>query len=182
MYVGLTREGLGLNNLVFLVVEHFLWAAKDISSSKIEAVLESDESCKISMFGFGLSTAINKAAGITQAEVAMTQLGGSGDSFDWRLYHGTGPAPVNFLSKRFELKIWRAGIEYHLNYNEGINEAPMSSIRSTKDQSGTSIHFWPDPTVFSPHHFDAERIEIRLREYAADSGRAEISFKDRRNT
>ena len=183
MYVGLTTDGTGLCNLIFSIVEFFLWVTKDFALTKIDVELEADNSCTITIFNFGLPTTISKFHDLTQAEVIMTKLAGHPDSYSfiWG-FQGIGPAPVNFLSKRLELKIWSGGIEYHLHFGEGVKQAPMSSMKTAKDQSGTSVHFWPDQTVFFPHHFDSEKIEVRLREYMALTGNAEIKLKDKRKT
>src|SRR5690625_6789220 len=88
----------------------------------------------------------------------------SGGKFDNSGYkvsgglHDVGASVVNALSTSLEVYVHRDGKIYHLDFERGILKTEIEVIGET-DQTGTRIHFTPDPEIFSEtQEFDYETL------------------------
>ncbi|HEV8205868.1 MAG TPA: DNA topoisomerase (ATP-hydrolyzing) subunit B [Acidimicrobiia bacterium] len=185
MYIGSTGPS-GLHHLVYEVVDNSVDEAMAGEATRIDVTLLADGGCRVSDNGRGIPVDNhreyrNKSA----AEVIMTTLhagakfGGDGYKISGGL-HGVGVSVVNALSSRLEMEIHRDGGRWVQEFAKGGK--PQGKIRRVKasKQTGTTITFWPDATIFEETEFRAQTILERLREMAFLNRGLEIRFTDER--
>jgi len=185
MYIGSTGPS-GLHHLVYEVVDNSVDEAMAGEATRIDVTLLADGGCRVSDNGRGIPVDNhreyrNKSA----AEVIMTTLhagakfGGDGYKISGGL-HGVGVSVVNALSSRLVMEIHRDGGRWVQEFAKGGK--PQGKLRRVKPskQTGTTITFWPDATVFEETEFRAQTILERLREMAFLNKSLEIVFRDER--
>ncbi|RAS94757.1 DNA topoisomerase IV subunit B, partial [Bacillus cereus] len=95
--------------------------------------------------------------------------------------HGVGASVVNALSEWLVVTIKRDGNIYEQRFeNGGVPVTTLEKIGKTKE-SGTTMHFKPDTTIFSTTNYNYETLCERLRESAFLLKGMKISIKDERN-
>ncbi|MFB5561637.1 DNA topoisomerase IV subunit B, partial [Bacillus cereus] len=95
--------------------------------------------------------------------------------------HGVGASVVNALSEWLVETIKRDGNIYEQRFeNGGVPATTLEKIGKTKE-SGTTMHFKPDTTIFSTTNYNYETLCERLRESAFLLKGMKISIKDERN-
>lgn len=183
MYIGSTGPK-GLHHLVFEIVDNSIDEAVAGYCNKIEVTIKSDNSVLVQDYGRGIPVDIHPLMGIPALEVILTTLhsggkfGGSGYTISGGL-HGVGLSVVNALSKRMEIVVKKDGHSYRQDYERGKPVTPLTIIGDTKE-TGTSIHFWPDPEIFEEIVFQRDIIIQRLRELAFLNKDLLIVFNDER--
>ena len=125
--------------------------------------------------------------GKSAAEVVLTVLhaggkfGGSGYKVSGGL-HGVGVSVVNALSQRLVLEVDRDGNRHRMEFAKGGKPQGKLEIAgpSPRGRTGTSVSFWPDPTVFDDTEYHARTILERLQTMAFLNKGLEIRFRDQR--
>jgi len=181
MYVGSTSKD-GLHHLVYEVVDNAIDEALAGFCNLIKVTINNDGSLTVEDNGRGIP--IEKhVTGKSAMEVALTKLH-AGGKFDHKAYlisgglHGVGVSVVNALSKKMIAQVKRNGVVYEQVYkNGGKPEGNVKSIGKT-DETGTTIQFWPDDSIFSIVKFDYEVLEARFRELAFLNAGVKIILKD----
>ncbi|HEX5096908.1 MAG TPA: ATP-binding protein, partial [Acidimicrobiia bacterium] len=185
MYIGSTGPS-GLHHLVYEVVDNAVDEALAGHASRIDVTLLADGGCRVIDDGRGIPVDPHpEYTDKSAAEIVLTMLhaggkfGGEGYKISGGL-HGVGVSVVNALSRRLELEIWRDGGHYRQVFLDGgTPEAPLERLGDS-DDTGTSVTFWPDPTIMEEVDFRAQTLLERLREMAFLNKGLEIVFRDER--
>ncbi|MCB1299450.1 MAG: type IIA DNA topoisomerase subunit B, partial [Microthrixaceae bacterium] len=135
--------------------------------------------------GRGIPVDIHKAEGKSTVEVVLTVLhaggkfGGGGYAVSGGL-HGVGSSVVNALSSRFEVEVRRQGHVWRQLYlGGGIPQAPLEKGEAS-DETGTTITFWPDSTIFESVHFEYDTLRTRFQQMAFLNKGLRIELSDQR--
>lgn len=169
MYIGST-DSRGLHHLVYEIVDNAVDEALAGFGNHIIVKLHEDQSISVRDFGRGMPTGMHKT-GKPTPEVIFTVLH-AGGKFGQGGYktsgglHGVGSSVVNALSSFLEVTIYREGTKYQMRFeNGGTPVTTLEQLGKTKE-TGTLVHFKPDPTIFSVTKYNFDTLAERLRESA----------------
>jgi DNA gyrase subunit B len=185
MYIG-SVSSRGLHHIVYEIVDNSIDEALAGFCTKIILIIGKDNSITVIDNGRGIPVDIHPKYNIPALEVVMTKLH-AGGKFDKNTYkvsgglHGVGLSVVSALSKNLEITIKRDGKIYHQNYKIGVPVDKLTVIgECALSDTGTTIHFWPDDTIFTEMTFDFQILESRLRELAFLNKGLRIMLHDER--
>ena len=185
MYIGSTSSR-GLHHLVYEIVDNSVDEALAGYCSAIDVTINPDNSVTVIDNGRGIPVGINKKAGIPAVEVVFTILhaggkfGGGGYKVSGGL-HGVGASVVNALSNWLEVKIRQDGKVYMQRYERGKVVKKLEVIDSCPiEETGTTVTFMPDDTIFEETFFDYDILKTRLRETAFLTKNLKIVLRDTR--
>ncbi|MDY3899537.1 MAG: DNA topoisomerase IV subunit B [Bacilli bacterium] len=171
MYIGST-DARGLHHLVWEIVDNAIDEALSGYGNKIIVNIHPDNSIEVIDNGRGIPTGIHKTEKLPTPQVIFNTLH-SGGKFDpnggYKVsggLHGVGSSVVNALSEWLTVTIYRDGKIYNQTYRNGgkVIEKPKN-LGDTR-RTGSTIHFKPDPKIFSSTIFDYKTIANRLKESA----------------
>ena len=184
MYIGST-SGEGLHHLVWEIVDNSIDEALAGFASKIEVIVEKDNSITIKDDGRGIPIGIQAKTGRPAVETVFTILhaggkfGGGGYKVSGGL-HGVGASVVNALSTSLDVKVYKEGKVYFQEYRRGAVVDDLKVIGET-EAHGTTVHFVPDPEIFTETTiFNFEKLATRVRELAFLNRGLRISIEDLR--
>ncbi len=182
MYIGSTSSK-GLHHLVYEVVDNSIDEALAGYCSEIEVIIGKDNSISVVDNGRGIPVDMH-ATGRPAVEVVMTKLnaggkfGGDGYKVSGGL-HGVGVSAVNALSEFMDVTIKRDGKSYSIKFSRGETVEQLKEI-GTADNTGTTVHFLPDKTIFEETIFNYEILRHRMRELAFLNKNIKIIMTDER--
>jgi DNA gyrase subunit B len=183
MYIGST-DTKGLHHLVYEVIDNSIDEHLAGHCSHIELIIRADNSISVSDNGRGIPVGMHQKLQKSALEVVMTVLH-AGGKFDKNTYkvsgglHGVGVSCVNALSISLIAEIRREGNVFLQKYSCGKPLGDVAIIGQS-EKTGTTIHFTPDPTIFSDlvYHYDV--LAKRVRELSFLNKGLYISITDER--
>ena len=194
MYIGSTGPS-GLYCLVWEVVDNAVDEAMAGYCSHIDVSILSDGAIEVRDDGRGIPVNNHpKFKDTSAAEVVLTTLH-AGGKFGGGSYqvsgglHGVGISVVNALSSRVEVEIDRAGSRHVMSFVNGgeiekrlapVGRAPGGENGAAR--TGTTVRFWPDPTIFDEVVYRWQTLSERFQVMAFLNRGLEIRFRDQRPT
>lgn len=184
MYIGGTGIE-GLHHLIWEVVDNSIDEAMAGYCSEIVVTVHKDNSVSVKDNGRGIPVEKHKQTGVSALETVLTVLhaggkfGGGGYKVSGGL-HGVGVSVVNALSSYVRAEVRRDGKTYVQEYKEGGKPASKLKSVGPASDTGTTITFMPDVTIFESIEFEYERILDRLRQQAYLTKGIHIKLLDER--
>ena len=184
MYIGSTSVR-GLHHMVYEIVDNGVDEALAGYCSEINVVIEPGNIIRVTDNGRGIPVEIHPKTKMSTAETVYTILhaggkfgGDSGYKVSGGL-HGVGASVVNALSSWVELKVKRDGGIYELKFEQGKTTKKLTKVGDSKE-TGTTVRFLADDTIFESLAYEYETLEKRLREIAFLTKGLKITLEDER--
>ena len=171
MYIGGTGKE-GLHHMIWEVINNSIDEAMAGYGDTVDVTLLEDGGVKVTDYGRGIPVEKHKTTGKSALETVLTVLhaGGKfgGAESGYKVsggLHGVGSSVVNALSTKLIAEVRRDGKLYRQEYQVG---KPLSEIKEVgkATDTGTSITFWPDASIFETTDFDYDIILDYLRHQA----------------
>ncbi len=183
MYIGSVSTK-GLNHLIYEIMDNAVDEHLAGFCSTIHVTLEADGSAT----GRGIPVGMHEK-GISAERLVFTTLH-AGGKFDNDAYktsgglHGVGSSVVNALSAHMHVTVKTGGYIYEDRYERGIptlelQDGLLPVVGKTKE-SGTTINFLPDDTIFDRTRFKEDEVKSRLHETAYLNPALTIIYEDKR--
>jgi topoisomerase-4 subunit B len=183
MYTDTSRP----NHLVHEVVDNSVDEALAGYCKCIDVTLFDDGSLQVSDDGRGMPTDIHPSENIPGVELILTRLH-AGGKFSDRNYefsgglHGVGVSVVNALSRNLEVWVKRGGKEYNMSFRGGEPVSELEVVGKVgKQNTGTTIRFWPDPKYFDSDKFSIPRLTHMLRAKAVLCPGLRVRFRNEKS-
>lgn len=180
MYTDTSRP----NHLAQEVIDNSVDEAVAGHAKMIVVTLHPDGSLEVGDDGRGMPVDIHPEEKVTGVELILTRLH-AGAKFSNKSYrysgglHGVGVSVVNALSSRLTVTIKRGGQIYQMAYAHGEKTAELKPIGTVpKNQTGTTVHFWPAPDYFDVPKFSVSRLKHTLRAKAVLCPGLHVTFVD----
>ena len=185
MYIGSVGTK-GLNHLIYEIVDNSVDEHLAGYCSEIKVTLEKDGSATIVDNGRGIPVDLNEQTGRPAVEVVFTTLhaGGKFGDGNYKIsggLHGVGSSVVNALSLWLEVDVKRDGKIYNQRYEQGKISYDLKQVGTCrKNDTGTTVRFFPDGEIFEKIYFKADAIKSRLHETAYLNPELTIVFENKR--
>ncbi len=187
MYIGSVSTK-GLNHLIYEIVDNSVDEHLAGFCDTIKVTLEADGSATVTDNGRGIPVGMHEK-GISAERLVFTTLH-AGGKFDNTAYktsgglHGVGSSVVNALSTRLTVTVKTGGCIYEDKYERGNPVTELVNgllpVKGKTRESGTTINFLPDDTIFDKTRFKEDEVKSRLHETAYLNPNLTIQFSDLR--
>jgi len=178
MYTDTSRP----NHLAHEVVDNSVDEALAGHAKKIQVTAYKDGSLEVIDDGRGMPVDIHPKEKVSGVELILTRLH-AGGKFSDKNYefsgglHGVGVSVVNALSKLLECRVRRGGKEYFISFNDGNIKSKLKVIGDVgKNNTGTTVRFWPDAKYFETNNFAIPKLKHVLRAKAVLCPGLHITF------
>lgn len=185
MYIGSTGYD-GIHHLIKEIADNCVDEAIAGYATKISVILQKDGGARIQDNGRGIPVDKHPKTGKSSLETALTILhaggkfGGGGYKVSSGL-HGVGSSVVNALSTRLIAEVSRDGQLYRMEFEQGVIKGQLQKLGKTDRPQGTTITFYPDPTIFKEStEFDYKWVVNYLRHQAYLTKGVYVSVYDER--
>lgn len=183
MYTDTSRP----NHLAQEVIDNSVDEAIAGHAKHIEVILYGDGSLEVKDDGRGMPVDVHPGEKVSGVEVILTRLhaGGKFSNKNYRFsggLHGVGVSVVNALSKHLEVWVRRGGKEYNMAFSGGEKVSELAEVGQVgKNNTGTTVRFWPDPKYFDTPKFLATKLKHVLRAKAVLCPGLHVKFFDENN-
>lgn len=164
---GMYTDTTNPNHLAHEAIDNSADEAQAGHASRIDVILHKDHSIEVIDNGRGMPVDIHPEEKVSGVELILTRLH-SGAKFSNKQYrysgglHGVGISVVNALSKKLVVTVKRHGEIYQIEFANGERKTKLRVVGKTaKNDTGTSVQFWPDE-----HYFDSPRIAVNKLKHA----------------
>lgn len=152
MYIGSTGYD-GVHHLIKEIADNSIDEAIAGFATRVDVKILKDGGITVTDDGRGIPVDRHPKTGLSALETVLTVLhaggkfGGGGYKVSSGL-HGVGSSVVNALSTKMIAEVVRDGQLYRVEFERGKIVQPLKKIGKTNRVTGTSITFYPDPTIF----------------------------------
>jgi topoisomerase-4 subunit B len=172
------------NHLAQEVIDNSVDEALAGFANTIEIHLHVDGSIEVSDNGRGMPVDIHPEQGVPGVELILTRLH-AGAKFSNKNYkysgglHGVGISVVNALSTRLNVEVKRHRQRYQMAFENGnkVSELVVIGSVAAKD-TGTIVHFWPNPKYFDSVKIVTSRLKRLLRAKAVLLPGLTVDYRD----
>ncbi|MBN1259113.1 MAG: DNA topoisomerase (ATP-hydrolyzing) subunit B [Anaerolineae bacterium] len=185
MYVGGT-DIRALHHLVYEVVDNSIDEALAGVCDHIRVTIKADSTVSVEDNGRGIPVGEHPEKHISALQLVLTTLhaggkfGGGGYKVSGGL-HGVGVSAVNALSEWMEVEVRQPEGLYVQRYNRGVPEKSVEQVNQTPyKETGTTVTFHFDPTIFKEVDYHFETLAQRFREMAFVTRGVTIDLIDER--
>lgn len=168
MYIGSTGYD-GVHHLIKEIADNSIDEAIAGHATRVDVHILEDGGITISDDGRGIPVDKHPKTGLSTLETVLTVLhaggkfGGGGYKVSSGL-HGVGSSVVNALSTHMIAEVVQKGQLYRVEFERGGIKVPFKKVGKTDRQTGTTITFYPDPTIFKETvEFDYKWVVNYLR-------------------
>ncbi|MGB5587317.1 MAG: DNA topoisomerase IV subunit B [Gammaproteobacteria bacterium] len=165
MYTDTSRP----NHLAQEVIDNSVAEALAGHCRRIDVTLFKDGSVQVEDDGRGMPVDKHPVEKVPGVELILTRLhaGGKFSNKNYRFsggLHGVGVSVVNALSRNLEVWIRRGGQEFNMGFQGGRKQAELEVVGKVgRNNTGTTIRFWPDEQYFDTLKFSLPRLRHLLR-------------------
>jgi len=181
---GMYTDTTNPNHLAHEAIDNSVDEAMEGHATRIDVVLYKDGSLEVIDNGRGMPVDIHPEEKMSGVELILTRLH-SGAKFSQKQYrysgglHGVGISVVNALSKHLDVTIKRDGKTYLMKFSDGEKDGNLKSTgKSSGNETGTSIRFWPDAKYFDSAKFAVSKLKHTLRAKAVLCPGLHVTFLD----
>ena len=187
MYIGSTGYD-GVHHLIKEIADNSIDEAIAGFATRVDIVIQEDGGIRIVDDGRGIPVDKHPKTGLSTLETVLTVLhaggkfGGGGYKVSSGL-HGVGSSVVNALSTRMIAEVVKEGQLYCIEFERGATAVPFKKVGKTDRPNGTTITFYPDPTIFKETvEFDYKWVVNYLRHQAYLTKGIYVSVLDERTS
>lgn len=187
MYIGSTGYD-GVHHLIKEIADNSIDEAIAGYASRVDVTILEDGGITISDDGRGIPVDKHEKTGLSTLETVLTVLhaggkfGGGGYKVSSGL-HGVGSSVVNALSTRLIAEVVKEGELYSIEFERGATSVPFKKVGKTDRKNGTTITFYPDPTIFKETvEFDYKWVVDYLRHQAYLTKGIYVAVRDNRTS
>ena len=185
MYIGSTGYD-GLHHLIKEIADNSIDEAIAGFANRINITILKDGGVRIDDNGRGIPVDIHPKTKKSTLETVLTVLHAGGKFGDGGYkvssgLHGVGSSVVNALSTSMVAEVYRDGKTHHIEFDTGKPTMELKVTQGSPRESGTSITFYPDPTIFKETTtFDYNWVSSYARHQAYLTKGILITVKDER--
>ena len=153
MYIGSTGYD-GLHHLIKEIADNSIDEAIAGHANRVDVTILADGGVRVDDNGRGIPVDIHPKTGKSTLETVLTVLHAGGKFGDGGYkvssgLHGVGSSVVNALSTRMVAEVYRDGKTHHIEFETGKPTMELKVTKGAPREHGTSITFYPDPTIFT---------------------------------
>ena len=171
MYIGSTGYD-GVHHLIKEIADNSVDEAIAGYATRVDITILEDGGITVTDDGRGIPVDKHPKTGLSTLETVLTVLhaggkfGGGGYKVSSGL-HGVGSSVVNALSTKLIAEVVQKGELYRIEFETGNAVAPLKKVGKTDRPNGTTITFYPDPTIFKETiEFDYKWVVNYIRHQA----------------
>ncbi len=185
MYIGSTGYD-GLHHLIKEIADNSIDEAIAGYANRVDITILNDGGVKVDDNGRGIPVDIHPKTGMSTLETVLTVLHAGGKFGDGGYkvssgLHGVGSSVVNALSTKMIAEVYRDGKTHHIEFETGRTKGNLVVTKGAPREHGTSITFYPDPTIFKETTtFEYDWVSSYARHQAYLTKGILITVKDER--
>ena len=181
---GMYTDTVRPNHLAQEVIDNSVDEAIAGHATRLDVKVYKDGSLEVRDNGRGMPVDLHPEEGVPGVEVVLTRLH-AGGKFSDKSYqfsgglHGVGVSVVNALSKHLEVWVRRGGKEHNMAFSDGEKVSSLEEVGKVgKQNTGTTLRFWPDPKYFDSAKYSLPRLKHVLRAKAVLCPGLQVTYQD----